>query len=140
MISIVRRLGAPVIEPQGYRAVKMSARSTPSRRRARTVEVICSTLLKRCDVEQGGSVDAAGDGDASQVVAQQVDDHQVFGAVFRVGRQRQRALRVDGRRRASAGAVPFMGRASSSPWAWRTNSSGDSDSTARPSGRAIRAP
>ena len=47
-------------------------------------------------VEQGGRVDAAGDGDATEVVAQQVDDHQVFGAVFRVLRQGGGAFGVDG--------------------------------------------
>ena len=45
MISMVRRLGAPVIEPHGYSAAKMSASVAPGRSVAVTVDVICSTLL-----------------------------------------------------------------------------------------------
>ena len=42
---MVRRLGAPVIEPHGYSAVKISASVASGRSCARTVDVICSTLL-----------------------------------------------------------------------------------------------
>ncbi|MNL62461.1 hypothetical protein D3C87_1864840 [compost metagenome] len=38
--------------------------------------------------EQVGDLDRADFGDAAEIVAQQVDDHQVFGAVLLVGRQR----------------------------------------------------
>ncbi|OEZ95960.1 hypothetical protein DUPY_41480 [Duganella phyllosphaerae] len=44
MISMARRLGAPVIEPHGYNASNTCASVASVRKVAVMVEVICSTL------------------------------------------------------------------------------------------------
>ncbi len=46
------------------------------------------------DREQGRHRHRSGIGDARQIVAHQIDDHQVFGALFGVGGKRLRRFKV----------------------------------------------
>ena len=97
MISIVRSFGAPVIEPPGKAARMQSTRSASSRSRPRTVgdELVHGRV--GLDDHERRHVDAAELADAAEVVAQQVDDHQVLGAVLLVVAQRGAAVGVLGR-------------------------------------------
>ena len=54
------------------------------------------------DLEQGGNADGTEFADAAQIVARQVDDHHVLGAV----------LRARARARSRSAAVPLIGRVS----------------------------
>ena len=122
-ISMARILGAPVTEPQGNSARRMSA--TPA----------SGALPRRdggdhgvqggigFDLEQIADRHAAGLGDAAEIVADQIHDHQILGAVLGAGRKLRPLRRVVAVSRA---AVPFIGRAVIRPSAARSkNSSGD---------------
>ena len=85
MISIVRSFGAPVIEPAGNSARSAATVSTSSRRCPRTVETSWCTDGVGLDLHQRRHLDRARLADHRQVVAEQVDDHQVLGAELRVG-------------------------------------------------------
>ena len=89
MISIARILGAPVIEPQGKIA---SIRSTG----AEAVLELGGDGRGHLedgriglDREQLRHLDAARPRDARQIVAQQIDDHQIFGALLGIGAKRR---------------------------------------------------
>ena len=84
MTAIVRSLGAPVIEPAGK-----SARSAATVRDAvaqpaahRRDELVHARV--GLDAHQLGHLDRAGRADHRQVVAEQVDDHQVLAAELRL--------------------------------------------------------
>ena len=62
--------------------------------------------LEGLDREKIGNADGAEISDAAKVVAHQVDDHQIFGAVFDVGRKRVAGLRI-GFKGAGAGRCPL---------------------------------
>ena len=66
------------------------------------------------DLEERGGLDAAELGDAPEVVAQHVDDHQVLGALL-LGAAERRGQRVVLLGVAPRAAVPFIGRVRSSP-------------------------
>jgi len=70
--------------------------------------------------------------DPAQVVAEQIDDHDVLGPVFGAGKQSVAIGLIFLRRAASAGRVPLIGRVSTAPvgasfrkalpatrWQWR---------------------
>ena len=109
MISIVRSFGAPVIEPPGNAARMQSI----------AVGVVAQAAADRRDELVHGGVgldghqlrhlDAAQRADAAEVVAQQVDDHQVLGAGLVVGAQRGGAVGVLDRVRGTRAAVPLIG-------------------------------
>ena len=65
--------------------------------------------LERLDRKEISDADRSGICDAAKVVAHQVDDHQIFGTVFYVGRKRVARLRV-GFECAGPRSVPFIGR------------------------------
>ena len=91
MISMARIFGAPVIEPPGKVA---AMRSTTSRPGAQAPGDHRGEVMDRgigLDAAQRGHRDAAGLADPRQVVAQQVDDHDVLGAVLLALRQSLRA-------------------------------------------------
>ena len=104
---MARILGAPVTEPQGNSARKISA--TPASLR----------FLRRdggdhgvqggigLDLEQVLTSTLPASRDAAEIVADQIHDHQIFGAVLGAGRQRGAfAVIVPAR----APRVPFIGR------------------------------
>ena len=82
MIFIVRTFGAPVIEPLGKSARNTSARPVCGRIRAVTVDVSCQTVSNRSGSNTSGPSDRARRGDPPQIVAEQVDDHRVLGAIL----------------------------------------------------------
>ena len=81
------------------------------------------------DGEQVGDVDAADLGDAPDVVAHQIDDHQVLGALLDVRRQLLAAPAASASSVPARGAVPFIGRVNTVRPSCSMNSSGDADST-----------
>ena len=104
MISIARSLGAPVIEPPGNAARSRSSASAPGAELAddrRDQVVHGGVALER---EQLGHAHGAGRADARQIVAHQVHDHQVLGAILGALGERlaERARRARARRRAAA--------------------------------------
>ena len=88
MISIARTFGAPVIEPPGNAARSRSSASVPGRELAddgRDQMMDGGVVLER---EELGHAHRARRADARQIVAHQVDDHQVLGAILRALGQR----------------------------------------------------
>ena len=111
MISIVRSFGAPVIEPPGKHARTQSTgvrsrSSTPGDRRDQLVHRRVG--LDDHELRHAHGVDLA---DASEVVAQQVDDHQVLGERLLVAAAARRAAPRRDAGSAERGAVPLIGRA-----------------------------
>jgi hypothetical protein len=86
MISIVRTLGAPVIEAAGNSARKISTRPAPGGSAA-TVEVSCHTVGYRLHREQLRARATLPARDPPQVVAHHVHDHHILGAVLLRGGQ-----------------------------------------------------
>jgi hypothetical protein len=87
MISIARILGAPVSVPAGKVALQHVQAAHAVLQQAFDVADDVHHVRIALDDEGLGHLDAAGLGDAADVVARQVDQHQVFGAFLRVGRQ-----------------------------------------------------
>ena len=116
-------LGAPVTEPGGNVARSSAASPWPGASRRATSETRCQTPECGCSLGRDRRVDAAVLGDAPEVVAHQVDDHHVLGAVLRGVAQR---------RRVAAGAVPLIGPVVTSRPARRRNSSGERLAIAAP--------
>ncbi len=102
MISIVRSFGAPVIEPPGKQARAHSTGAAVGRQPAldRRDQLVHGRVV--LDHHQLGDGDAADLADDAEVVAQQVDDHQVLGVglfvVGQLGLQRRVLGRVGGAR------------------------------------------
>ena len=97
---IAASFGAPVIEPGGKAARSASSASQPARKRPRTVETSWNTRRVALDREQLRHLDAARRAHAAEIVAHEIDDHQVLGALLRGGAQL-----------GGAGARPRRGRA-----------------------------
>ena len=94
MISIARTFGAPVIDPPGNAARSRSSASVPGLELAdhgRDQMMDGGVALER---EQLGHAHGAGRADARQIVAHQVDDHQVLGAILGALGQRLAERRV----------------------------------------------
>ncbi len=90
--DIAASFGAPVTEPHGNSAANASASPTPGRGRPVTVEVSCHTVGSRCSSNSRSTVTVPGFADPAEVVAEQVDDHQVLCPVLRAGQQRLRRM------------------------------------------------
>ena len=87
MICIARRFGAPVIEPPGKVAASSAAEAdvgaqAPAHGRDEVVHG-----RQRDDPRQRRHLDAARAADAPQIVALEVDDHDVLGAILRRGEE-----------------------------------------------------
>ena len=82
MISIVRIFGAPVIDPPGKAARTHSTTDASALRVPRTVDTSWWTAAYVSIVEELGNVHRTGNAHPRQIVARQVDDHQVLGAVL----------------------------------------------------------
>ena len=87
MISIARIFGAPVSVPAGKVARSTSRLRHAVLQQALDVADDVHHVRVALDREGLGHLDAAGLGDAADVVARQVDQHQVLGALLRVGAQ-----------------------------------------------------
>jgi hypothetical protein len=141
MSCMARTLGAPVTDPQGNSARKMSWKPTSGRNSALTVEVICQSVgsARR---RRALRLHAPRLRNAAQVVAHQVDDHHVFAAVLGVVAQplgnfavfaRGAAARRGAFHGARDDAPAAMGSPSRLPPQWeppssmRKNSSGENE-------------
>ncbi|EWS52474.1 hypothetical protein X551_04742 [Methylibium sp. T29] len=126
--SIVWCLGAPVIEPQGNTARSTVGRSVPGASSALTVEVIWNTVA--CDSTSNSSGTFTEPVRAMRPRSLRSRSTIIrFSARFLVSRLSSRAVSLSPSSTARRGAVPFIGLATSRPCAWRTNSSGEHDST-----------
>ncbi len=75
--------GAPVIDPPGNVARRISAKPTPSRRIPSTVETMCSTPA-RCRVAiSSGQRTLPGLADTGEIVPFEIDDHHVLCTILR---------------------------------------------------------
>ena len=102
MISIARTFGAPDSVPAGKVALSTSRFDRPGLSVPSTLETMCCTCEYFSIDQLVGDLDAAGFGDAADVVARQVDQHHVFGEFLRIGQQfvRQRRIAAPAWRRA----------------------------------------
>ena len=86
-ISMARIFGAPVIEPPGKLAASRSKASRPSAQPAGDGRDEVLDGRGSFQPAQPRDADRAGLADAAEVVAQDVDDHHVLGAVLGAGQQ-----------------------------------------------------
>ena len=84
--------GVPVTDAGGNIASSTADIGTAVSTRAETVDTRCHTPGAATHGQQFGHGDAAGDRDAAEVVADQVDDHDVLGDVLDRRAQRRRCL------------------------------------------------
>ena len=82
MSSIARIFGAPVTEPPGKAAARRSNASRPGASRPVIVETRCCTLGVPLEPPESRGAHAPRPADPSEVVAQDVHDHRVLGAVL----------------------------------------------------------
>ena len=140
MWSIAEIFGAPVIEPPGNVACRISARPVPGRSRPSTVETRCVTPGQLALRHQLRPAHRARLADAREVVALEVDDHHVLGRVLLVVdvlAERARALdrhRHEHGRRAGRGRARARRRRSPSPRP--SSGAGAADAAARARRRA----
>ncbi|MCY1235608.1 hypothetical protein D9M72_482310 [compost metagenome] len=140
MICMVRRLGAPVIEPHGNSAAISAPKRVPDRAVAVTVEVICSTAPNGCTAKRSGTATLPGCAMRPRSLRSR-STIITFSARFLASAASAAAACASRTASPERGAVPFIGRVSRWSWpSWRTNSSGDSDSTVAPSGRVASTP
>ena len=102
MISIARTLGAPLSVPAGKVATSASKALWSSRSSPTTVDTMCMTWLYRSMVANSGTSTRARLADPAEIVAAEVDEHDVLGPFLRVGEQLAGEARVLLRR----GAAP----------------------------------
>ena len=124
--------GAPVSVPAGKaggeRVGRASARAASAPAHLRHEVLHVRELLDRGVPRH---LDAADLADTPEVVAREVDEHHVLGALLRIGEERLRQPRVLLGRRRRAATVPAIGRVSTSPPRQRTSISGEEPSTRR---------
>ena len=87
MISIVLTFGAPVIDPLGNRPRNTSDETDAGVEHRRHGRREVPDGLVALDLEDVGPGDRAGPADAPEVVAQEIHDHRVLGAVLRGGQE-----------------------------------------------------
>ena len=124
MICIARIFGAPESVPAGKAARTTSSGGVLSGTLPRTSLTMCITCEKRSTSMRLHELDRADLGDASDVVAPEIDEHDVLGALLRIGEQllleRERPPRGSCRAR----RVPASGRTVIVPPSRRTIVSG----------------
>ena len=106
MISTARSFGAPVIDPPGKVARKISSSGSPSRVFARTVDTRWCTVGSVTRRAKPSTSHRARRRHAPEIVAQKVHDHEVLGRVLGRGAQLRRQPRVLVGRRRRAAAFP----------------------------------
>ena len=87
MISIARTFGAPETVPAGKPAASASTTSTIVAQLALDVGDDVHDVAVALDEEAVGHLDRADLGDAADVVAAEVEQHQMLGALLRIGEQ-----------------------------------------------------
>ena len=141
MICVVRTLGAPVTDPQGKRASKISPGPTPSPSLAVTVEVICQTVSRASARHSRGTW-------TDPLAATRPRSFRSRSTIMMFS-ARSLALAVSSRASSSSSSsqrprrrVPFMGRVSMLPPLSRAkNNSGEVETTtARPRSRKALKP
>ena len=114
MISMQRTFGQPVIVPPGNTAASTSPGVTSVRRRAAHVRHDVMHVRVGLDRHELVDLHGAGLADAAEIVALQVDQHHVLGALLRM-----RVQLASERRSAAAsaprGRVPAIGRVATQP-------------------------
>ena len=133
MISIARTFG---------RAGDGAGREAGGERVERVVARVESALDVRDDVhhvavaleeELVGHLDRADRGDAADVVAAEIEQHQVLGALLRIGEQAVGVRRASSAGVAPRGRVPAIGRIVTLPSRTRTRISGREQTIWKPS-------
>ena len=88
MICIARTFGAPETVPAGKRrAQQVERRDAVGAARRATSETRCVMCENRSGLEEALDLHRAGHADAREVVAAEVDEHHVLGAVLLRGEQ-----------------------------------------------------
>ena len=87
MICMARTLGAPLTVPAGKAALSASVGSLPSRQRAAHRRDHVDDVRVELHLHELVDLDGAGHADAAEVVAAEVDQHDVLGALLLVGAQ-----------------------------------------------------
>ena len=128
MISIVRTFGAPVTDPHGNVAAKMSNRLTSGRVSAATVEVICQTVSSRSTSNSRSTWTLPNRATRPRSLRSRstIITFSARSLPEDSSRSRSRESSCSQRPRAM---VPFMGRLSMRRPSQRKNSSGDADTT-----------
>ena len=124
MISMARTLGAPETVPAGKPATSASSASCALVELALDVGDDVHDVAVAFQEEAVGDLDRADLGDAADIVAAEVEQHQVLGALLRVGEQLGRRAPCPRAGVAPRGRVPAMGRMVTSPSRTRTRISG----------------
>ena len=110
MISIARTLGAPESVPAGKHAISASKQSTSGAQPPAQARRQMHHVRIALDEHQPLRLHRAVFADAAQVVAPQIDQHHVLGALLGIGQQlRLRASRSSSSLR-PRGRVPASGR------------------------------
>ena len=140
-ISMARIFGAPVIDPPGKAAASRSNGSRPWSSRPVTVETRCWTATVRSSRQRRGTRTVPGTADAAEVVAEDVDDHHVLGAVL----LRAKQLAGEGpvlvaRPAARPRALDRVGRDAAVRRSIARNGSGEAERIARGRAGALPAP
>ena len=87
MISMARILGAPVTEPPGNDVRSRSSGVESSRSEPSTTETKCCTYSYVSSPHSCDTAHAIRPARARQIIAQQIDDHHIFGPIFFAGSQ-----------------------------------------------------
>ena len=106
MICIARSFGAPVIEPPGKQPRSRSIASRPGAQLAGDGAHEVMHGREALDVEEPRHLHRAQPAVLRKIVAQEIDDHHVLGAVLLARAQRLRELRIEPRDARRAGACP----------------------------------
>ena len=101
MISIARTFGAPETVPAGKPAESAATTSTSSRSSPSTLRDDVHDVAVALDEEAVGDLHRADLGDAADVVAAEVEQHQMLRALLRVGEQFGREREILARRLAA---------------------------------------
>ena len=92
---MARTFGAPLTVPAGNVACRSESASSPARRSPVDLRDEVHDVRVALDLEQLGDADGARLADPAEVVARQVDEHQVLGALLLVALElvRERVVR-----------------------------------------------
>ena len=124
MISSARGFGAPDSVPAGKVARKTSIGVASGRRSPSTDGHEVHDVAEPLDLHELGHLDGAGDADLREVVAGEVDEHEVLGLLLRVGEQLVGELDVALRASRRAACEPAIGCVNTRPSCTLTSASG----------------
>ena len=127
MICMARTLGAPTRVPAGKVAANRSKASRPAREPPAYAAHHVHDMAVALDRTIGLDATLPASADAPEVVARQVDQHDVLGVLLGIGAQLLRAPRRP--RVRARGRVPAMGRSCAAPSLRCTSASGEEPTT-----------